>query len=78
MTHTANPPTAANLRSLKESKGLTVSDIARAVNVGERVVQYWLQDEGNIPSWPNICKLADLFNVRPAYFYDDQEAANHG
>lgn len=73
MTTTLKPPIAANLRELKQSRGCTVRDIAVALEVGERSVQMWLADDGSEPSWPNVCKLAQFFQVRPAHFYETAE-----
>lgn len=70
MTVPPKPPIAANLRELKASRGCTVRDIALAVDVGERSVQMWLSDDDVDPSWANLCKLAEFFDVRPAHFYE--------
>lgn len=63
------PPIAANLRKLKEHRSITIAEIARAVEVGERLVQYWITEDGADPSWPNVVKLAELFDVEPHVFY---------
>lgn len=63
------PPIAANLRKLKEHRGLTWVDIARRLEVGERLVNAWASENATDPSWPNIVKLAELFDVEPHVFY---------
>lgn len=63
------PPIAANLRKLKEHRGITIAEIARQLEVGERLVNGWVSETGTDPSWPNIVKLAELFEVEPHVFY---------
>lgn len=74
MPATTKPPIAANLRELKQARGLTAREIANAVDVGERSVQMWLSETGSEPSWANVCALAEFFDVRPAYFYEVPDA----
>jgi transcriptional regulator with XRE-family HTH domain len=64
------PPIAANLRKLKEHRSITIAEIARQLEVGERLVNAWVSDTGTDPSWPNVVKLAELFEVEPFNFYD--------
>lgn len=71
-TPLSKPPIAANLRALKEARGITIAEIARQVEVGERLVQAWISESGTDPSWPNIVKLAEVFSVAPHRFYDDE------
>jgi transcriptional regulator with XRE-family HTH domain len=63
------PPIAANLRALKEHRGFTIAEIARRIETNERLIQYWISEDGTDPSWPNIVKLAELFAVEPHVFY---------
>jgi transcriptional regulator with XRE-family HTH domain len=73
MTVTTKPPVAANLRSLKERKGVTWQAIARELDVGERLVSAWARDDESVPSWWNVCRLAEFFGVEPALFYHPPE-----
>lgn len=70
MTPSTKPPIARNLRLLKEHRGMTWAEIARQMEVGERLVNAWASDTDTDPSWPNVVKLAELFGVQPHDFYD--------
>ena len=69
MSTTTRPPIARNLRLLKEHHGLTWNEIARRLEVGDRLVSAWANEEATDPSWPNVVKLAALFEVEPHVFY---------
>lgn len=71
MSSNAKPPITRNLRRLKDERSVTVREIAVAVEVGERLVQAWLSEEGTDPSWPNIVALADYFRVPPEFFFTE-------
>lgn len=75
-TVSERPPIAHNLRALKERSGLTWAAIARALEVNERWVYEWARPDGAYqPSWPNVVKLAALFELDdPGWFYCAHEA----
>lgn len=69
MDNTLKPPVAANLRTLKDARGVTWREIAQALGAGERLVNGWASEEESDPSWFNVCRLAKFFNVEPWLFY---------
>lgn len=78
MSQIQRPPIAANLRQLKAQSGLTYAAIAKKLGRTERTVQRWAHDDYPGPSWPEVLRLAALFGVEPATFYepvDDLPAA---
>lgn len=72
MSNTPRPPIARNLRLLKEQRGMTWTEIARRLEVGERLVTAWANETATDPSWPNVVKLAELFGVKPHDLYNDE------
>jgi transcriptional regulator with XRE-family HTH domain len=71
---TPYPPVARNLRYLQQQRGEPWQALARALNVSERLVSGWKTDGSTVPSWPNICKLAEHYAVTdPGWFYLDHE-----
>lgn len=74
MTPTPFPPVARNLRYLQQQRGGTWQALARALEVSERLITSWKLDDGHVPSWPNVCKLAEHYGVEdPGWFYLDNE-----
>jgi ESX-1-secreted protein regulator len=53
----------------------TNEEIAAATGVSPQAVRYWRQGKRVDPKMGNLQRLADLFGVPVAYFFDDQVAA---
>ena len=68
---TLKPPIARNLRYAQSRKGGTWRDVAKALDVGERLVAYWRKDEDVDPSWANILRLSEYYGVPPEWWYAD-------
>jgi uncharacterized protein YjcR len=62
-----------NLRWLKRRDGLRFVDIAEHVGTTPRQVQDWTSDAdwGSKPNDENLLRLAELFAVDFAYFFQD-------
>ena len=52
------------LVKLRTAKGKTQSQVARALDISERVYVRWEHGD-TLPSAPNLIKLADYFGVHP-------------
>lgn len=75
MTTNPFPPVARNLRYLQHRSGDTWQALARALDVGERLITAWKTDGKTVPSWPNIVKLAEHYGLPdPGWFYLEHEA----
>lgn len=49
---------------------MTVDYVARQIEVSERLVRRWRDpNKPVIPTWPNLCALAELFDRNPGWFY---------
>jgi hypothetical protein len=68
---TAYPPVARNLRYLAQQAEIKWVELARELEVGEKLLWTWRTDGQPDPSWPNVCRLAERFNVNPDWFYRD-------
>ena len=56
------------IKALRESKNLTLKDVAKVLNISEATAQRYESTKGikNIP-YDSLIALADLFGVHPSY-----------
>jgi hypothetical protein len=64
---------SANVDAEIRRLGLTNLQVARTVDVPERIVRRWRKADDSNPSWPNLVKFAELCGRDPAWFYVDHE-----
>jgi transcriptional regulator with XRE-family HTH domain len=64
---------AEHLKTIRKSKGLTQSKVARGIDISERIYQNYESGEGK-PSFDNIIALADFFEISIDYLMRGKNA----
>lgn len=65
-------------KSGAQGHAYTVAEVARSVGLSESYLNYLLRGERDNPSWLIIQRLANFFQVRPGYFFEQAEKSEGG
>lgn len=63
---------AIRLRELREEKGLSARELARALNVSDRAIQRWEKEE-RIPNADAVVMIAKYFEVSTDYLLGTED-----
>lgn len=61
------------IKKLRKNKGMTQRALAQALGISEQAVSKWEKDISN-PSTANLLKIAKIFGVSIAFFYQPEES----
>ncbi len=59
---------AANLKAILDGRGITTTQLARAVGVTQPAIHRWVAHKGS-PRLSTISKLSNFFDIDPVQFF---------
>ncbi len=67
--------TPRGIEALRRQKGLTQSQVAKALDIDVSTVRNWEKGRDGTKMFVRVAKLCDLFNCKPSDLYEPMEAS---